>query len=318
MLTHLSIRNVVLIEAVDIDFHKGLTVLTGETGAGKSILLDSLSLALGARSDSDFVAQGAEQCSVSATFELSKTHPVWVLCEENGLLMPDQSPLILRRVIAKDGKSKAFINDQAIGVTLLKKVGDLLVEIHGQFANHALLNPATHQDVVDHYGQLHGLKEETSLAYMSWQEKKKAYQKAVADLQKAKEEEEYLRHNVHELETLSPKEGEEKELAERRTFLQNSEKLLEGIKGAFQALTQNGEVDAHLRRAQFALEKNNEKAGNTFSSVIELLENAANQSQEAFQFLEKISSQMDAKPEELEEVEGAFICFAGCGAQASG
>lgn len=165
MLSRLSIRDVVLIEKLDLDFAGGLCAFTGETGAGKSILLDSLALAAGARSDSSLVRHGAERLSVGAEFVLPEHHAVFDLLNEQGLDFEPGEPLFLRRVVSADGKSRAFINDQAVSAALLRQVGDLLVEIHGQFATHGLLNTATHRGVLDSYGGLEELKRQTAALF---------------------------------------------------------------------------------------------------------------------------------------------------------
>ena len=149
MLTALNISQVVLIDRLQIEFKPGFCALTGETGAGKSILLDSLGLALGARADAGLVRKGAEQASVSATFSLDKKHPVHAFLKSHDL--DSDTTLILRRVLSADGRSRAFINDQPVGVTMLRHVGDILVEIHGQFDTQGLLDPDTHRALLDSY-----------------------------------------------------------------------------------------------------------------------------------------------------------------------
>ncbi|MCH7551659.1 MAG: AAA family ATPase, partial [Proteobacteria bacterium] len=155
MLTALSIRDVVLIDRLDLSFRSGLSVLTGETGSGKSILLDALGLALGMRAESRLVRHGAERASVTAAFEVAAGHPVHDLLAEHGLAVPD-GELVLRRVLGADGRSKAFVNDQPVSVQLLKEAGESLVEIHGQFESQRLLNAAAHRELLDAYGGLGG------------------------------------------------------------------------------------------------------------------------------------------------------------------
>src|SRR5690348_4346957 len=152
MLARLSIRDIVLIERLDIDFVSGLSVLTGETGAGKSILLDAFALALGARGDASLVRQGAEQGQVTASFDVAPGHPAWALLQANDIAAEDE--LILRRVQLADGRTRAFVNDQPVGVQVLKSLGAALVEIHGQHADRALVEPAAHRRLLDAYGGL--------------------------------------------------------------------------------------------------------------------------------------------------------------------
>jgi len=166
MLSHISIRDIVLIERLDIDFATGLSVLTGETGAGKSILLDSLSLALGARGDASLVRHGAQQGQVTAVFAVPVDHPVRELLRENG--MEDDGDIILRRIQSLDGRSRVFINDQPASVTLLREIGRALVEIHGQHDERALVDPAAHRDLLDAFGGHGGTVSGVARAWRDW------------------------------------------------------------------------------------------------------------------------------------------------------
>ena len=186
MLQSLSIHNVVLIDKLALSFDKALSVFTGETGAGKSILLDALSLALGGRADTNLVRHGQDNLSVTAEFTITETHPAYKLLQENEL--DTDTTLILRRTLTKDGKSKAFINDTPISVGLLKQFGDTLVEIHGQFATHCLLNPNTHLTVLDKYGKLQKDTEECKSFYEEWKNAQNAVNEALKILEKAKDE----------------------------------------------------------------------------------------------------------------------------------
>src|SRR5437899_229685 len=165
MLTRLSIRDIVLIERLDIDFASGLAVLTGETGAGKSILLDAFALALGARGDASLVRQGAEQGQVTACFDVRADHPVRALLAANEIAPEDE--LILRRVQLADGRTRAFVNDQPVGVQVLKGLGAALVEIHGQHDDRALVDAATHRMLLDAYG---GLERQADALAAAWKE----------------------------------------------------------------------------------------------------------------------------------------------------
>jgi DNA repair protein RecN (Recombination protein N) len=210
MLSSLSIRNVVLIEKLDLVFGGGLCVLTGETGAGKSILLDSLGLALGLRAESGLVRRGAEQASVTAEFDLTDDHPVMAILRENDL--PDDLPLVLRRVVGSDGRSRAYINDQAAGVRLLRRVGDALAEVHGQFEQYGLLNPANHLSLLDSFAGHPTLVEATAKTWRDWRKAAKALAEAEEAAEAAKADEEYLRHALAELDKLGAEPGEEEEL----------------------------------------------------------------------------------------------------------
>ena len=243
MLNHLAIQHFILIDKLDLSFDDGLGVFTGETGAGKSILLDALSFALGARSEARFVQKGMEKTSVSATFSLSQNHPVYTLLQEQDLNTEDE--LILRRVLTSDGKSKAYICDQPVGLSLLKAIGEMLVEIHGQFATHSLLNPATHLITLDTYGHL---QPEASRVKTDWEIWQQAKHKAVTFEQKLNSqlaEQDFLQNSLNELESLKPQENEEETLVERRTVLMNAERIIDNVKNAVELL--NNEEQGVLR-----------------------------------------------------------------------
>src|SRR3984957_11621526 len=202
MLSALSIRDVVLIERLDVSFGSGLTVLTGETGAGKSILLDSLGLALGARAEAGLVRPGAEQASVSASFAPPAGHPIGVLLAEQGLDAEDD--VVLRRVLTKDGRSRAFINDQPVGVALLRRAGALLVEVQGQHEQIGLADPASHAGLLDAFGVPRALRDGTAQAWRVWREAIATLEDARAAIAAAERDEEWLRHAVDELAGLAP------------------------------------------------------------------------------------------------------------------
>jgi DNA repair protein RecN (Recombination protein N) len=301
MLQSLSIRDVVLIERLDLSFESGLTVLTGETGAGKSILLDSLGLALGARAESGLVRHGAEQAGVTAAFDLPSTHAAFALLAEQGITADGE--LVVRRVLNSDGRSRAFVNDQPVSVGLLRQLGDTLVEIHGQFESHSLLNPATHRGVLDAFGGLEERLIKVSTTYRSWREATKLRSEAERTLRQAREEEESLRHAVNEISAIAPKPGEEAELAEKRSRLMHAEKLIEGMNAALAALERNGAVESNLRQAQKALERVADKAGGQLKGAIGALERATMETAEALAQLEKASAEIDLDPRHLEEIE---------------
>lgn len=280
MLRRLSIRNVVLIDKLDLDFHDGLSVLTGETGAGKSILLDSLGLALGARADSGLVRHGCDKCSVTATFALPQGHPVVGLLSEQDIDL-DGEELVVRRVVTADGRSRAYVNDQAVSVGLLRDVGDYCVEIQGQFDQHGLLDPTTHRATLDAHGNLDVLALTVRDHWRAWRETQKELNAARARIDKAREEEEWLRHAVDELEKLGPEEGEEERLAEERQFLMHGEKLVAALNDAGSELSRGKGAESALRGAQRCLERELEKADGRFEPIIEALDRAAIELEEA-------------------------------------
>lgn len=275
MLSALSIRNVVLIDKLDLNFEKGLCVFTGETGAGKSILLDSLSLVLGARADAGLIRHGQSSLSVSAAFQPTPAHEVFTLLKEQDIAFNPAEELILRRVVTQEGKSKAYINDEPVSVSFLRTVGDSLVEIHGQFASHKLLNPATHLSVLDAYAGFSAEKEAVASAYQTYKTAQSDLESAKNKLQEALSQEEYLRAGIEDLEKLSPKMGEEEELSTRRTGLMNSEKIITNINAAAEIL--NNEQQGLIRQTAVLsrlLEKSAQFAPNRFEELTKALDEA--------------------------------------------
>ena len=210
MLTGLTIRDVVLIDRLDLTFGPGLGVLTGETGAGKSILLDALGLALGARADSGLVRNGAKQAVVTASFEVPDGHVSFDILDDMGI--EADGLVILRRIVTADGRSRAFANDEPVNVASLKRLGETLVEIQGQFDQRGLMDPATHRDSLDDYGSHGALQDAARKSYTAWSEARSAHQKAREELERSRAEEDLLRHNVEELDAAQPQDGEKQVL----------------------------------------------------------------------------------------------------------
>src|SRR5437879_10487826 len=239
MLARLSIRDIVLIERLDIEFSRGLAVLTGETGAGKSILLDAFALALGGRGDSGLVRHGAEQGQVTAMFDVPNGPPAAKIRTENGLddaSFQDSCEMILRRVQFADGRTRAFINDQSISVQTLKAVGTALVEIHGQHDERALVDAATHRRLLDAFA---GLEKDVAAVEALWDARRTAntaLEEHRAGMERAAREADYLRHASEELKTLAPKDGEETVLAERRTTMMQGQKISADLREAQEAV----------------------------------------------------------------------------------
>lgn len=273
MLVALSIRQVVLIDTLDLSFESGLGVFTGETGAGKSILLDALSLALGARADSSLVRKGAAEAAVVAVFNVSLGHPVGALLTGAGIDFAGE--LILKRTLSKDGKSRAFVNNEPVSASFLKTVGESLAEIHGQFASHQLLNPATHLKTLDAYGALGEMSADTRRLHQAWQSQKARRGEAECRLMRARQEEEFLKGSVAALERLNPLPDEEEKLAEKRAALMNSEKIITALDGAFRLLSDEpvggmalvAQALGHMRRA-------NQMAGGALDAAEQALEQA--------------------------------------------
>ncbi|RWM92507.1 MAG: DNA repair protein RecN [Mesorhizobium sp.] len=235
MLSRLSIRDIVLIEKLDIDFSSGLSVLTGETGAGKSILLDALSLALGARGDASLVRHGAAQGQIIAVFDVPRNHPARMLLADNAI--EDDGDIILRRVQTADGRTRVFVNDQPSSVTLMRDVGHTLVEIHGQHDERALVDPGAHRELLDSFGGHLGAVRATGEAWRYWRACEQEFSRHRAKVEAAAREADYLRAAVAELTKLDPQPGEEAELAELRASMMRAEKIASEIHDAQDVLS---------------------------------------------------------------------------------
>lgn len=302
MLSRLSIRDVVLIERLELEFSSGLGVLTGETGAGKSILLDSLGLALGARAEARMVRHGADQAMVTAEFDLPARHPAYALLDEHGLSLSGE-PLLLRRQLSADGRSRAFINDQSVSIGLLRQVGDELVEIHGQFDNQRLLNAATHIGLLDAHGGHAPLVKSVHGAYHIWRNAVAERLRAEDELEAARRDEEYLRHAVEELRVLNPQAGEEESLAIERQMLMHGEKLIDALSDASKALDSGHGVERMLRDAVRALEPVAQKAEGVLDPALKALDQAAESVALAMSEIDIAANRVDLDPRHLEQVE---------------
>lgn len=310
MLQSLSVRNVVLIDKLDLDFKPGLSVLTGETGAGKSILLDSLGLILGNRAETSLIRCGEEKLGVAASFDLPKIgHPLYELLAENEL--EAEGELIIKRTLSTDGKGKIFINDQPVSVKLLKEVGKYLVEVHGQFDNQGLLNPANHQGVLDAYGNYAALLVEVKQKFQNYKTAKTSRAKAEADIAQAKQEEENLRHWVKELETAKTFCGEQAELTARRSELMNAEKIIESLSYAYKVLTEESDVQSALRHAQSAMDKAASHVDGKCDEIIATLDRALIEASEAVNQIEVASENITMNTNELENIETRLFMLKG-------
>ena len=304
MLTSLAIRDVVLIDTLDLQFSRGLCALTGETGAGKSILLDALGLGLGARADAKLVRHGRDQASVAVRFELDANGEAAALAREQGLAI-DDGALLLRRVVATDGRSRAFVNDQPVSVGLLRRLGAALVEIHGQFDNQRLLDPAVHRELLDAYGGLGSEVVACGAAWRRWRAAAEARAGAEGDLAQARRDEEFIRHALDELGRLAPQPGEEAELSVRRSRLMNAEKLIQAIDEAAGDLAggpARGAIDA-LRAALRSLQRTVAKAEGRLDGAIAALDRALSEAVEGHALLEKTLTDAELDPRQLETIE---------------
>ena len=301
MLARLSIRDIVLIERLDIDFGRGLAVLTGETGAGKSILLDAFALALGGRGDAGLVRNGAEQGQVTAVFDVPKNHPAAKILSDNGL--DDTGEMILRRVQFADGRTRAFLNDQAISVQTLKAVGGALVEIHGQHDERALVDAATHRRLLDAFA---GLEKDVAQIEGLWTARRTA--RATLDehreaMARAAREADYLRHASQELAQLRPEAGEETALAERRALMMQSEKIAEDLREAREAVGGGHSPVTSLAAAVRRLERRAANSPKLIEPAVRAIDAAINALEEADQHLNAALLAADFDPAELERIE---------------
>ncbi|MEO0394053.1 MAG: DNA repair protein RecN [Pseudomonadota bacterium] len=302
MLTTLSIQNIVLIDKLTLELADGLCALTGETGAGKSILLDAMGLVLGARANTGLIRAGEDQASVTAVVDASALPAVQQAL--TALEFDTGEDLILRRVITRDGRSRAFVNDQPVSIGTLKTIGSHLVEIHGQFDTQGLLDAASHGLLLDSFGNLTDARQGVQRAWDHWQEAEKARQALAEDIARARAEEDYLRHALGELDELAPEVGEEDALAARRTQLMHREKVMEALASAAGELS--GDDSGGSRRlaaGRRSLERIADKLGDAFDRIVEPLDRAQSELDEAVAALDNVLADLDHDPRGLEDIE---------------
>lgn len=321
MLASLAIRDVILIDRLDLSLGPGLTALTGETGAGKSILLDSLGLALGARAEAGLVRVGQPQASVAAGFLPPAGHPVLALLEEQGIAPEEGGAVVLRRVVQADGRSRAFVNDQPVAVGLLRRIATTLVEVQGQHEQVGLADPATHAGLLDAFGGLEARRGAVAEAHRAWRAALRGLEAAREAIAAAQRDEEFLRHAVEELTALSPVEGEEEGLSQDRLRLQQGEKRAEQIAVALAALQPRDRrasgPGAALREAARAIERlpapGGEEAARLWRDEVEpiLAHLAAAQDAvaEAETLLERLLQEGGPDPRRLEQVEDRLFAL---------
>jgi DNA repair protein RecN (Recombination protein N) len=301
MLTALSIRDIVLIEKLDLELGAGLTVLTGETGAGKSILLDALGLALGARGNPGLVRSGTERGIVTAAFALPTGHAARRLVEDHGV--EADGDIVIRRIQNAEGGSRALVNDQPVGVGLLRQLGGLLAEIHGQHDERALMDAAGHRRLLDAFGGLEGVAETVAVAWSRLGEAKARLEEERAKLERAASEREFLEHAVAELARLAPQAGEEERLAETRQLMMNAEGLVSVVREAGEALDAGGGLENRLNAALRKLERRREAAAGHLDEVAGTLERVLVEMTEARAVLASAERNLVFDPHELEAAE---------------
>lgn len=307
MLTNLTIRDFVLIEQLNLQFGAGLSVLTGETGAGKSILLDALSLALGGRADTTQIRKGAEQSVITASFTPQKN--IRKLLQDQGLDVGED--IILRRVMMKDGRTKAFVNDQPVSVGFMRELGDCLIEIHGQFETASLLNVSTHRNLLDQYAELEGKVEALSALWQVWREAQQKLQEAEQAAKTIAQEQEFLSFAVTELEKLAYEAGEEQRILEKRERLKHKAALLEAIEAARNNLSGDGAADANLYQALRVLQRQGDKMGAEGEAIVSKIDDAANIVQLAVQALDRLGDSLSEGGESLESIEDRLYAIRG-------
>ena len=302
MLSELSIKDLILIDRIDIVFGKGLNVLSGETGAGKSILLDALGLVLGNRADTSLIRQGKESLCVTATFDnCLKNKSLCNLCENYELEIDDE--VIIKRTLNIDGKGKIFFNDQPISQKLLKEIALHLVEINGQFANQGLLNSKNHLLILDEWGEHKEAIELTRSRFETYKKLQTELISAQQKWQKAKEDEELITHFATELKQLNPKHGEENELQERRREMMNAEKITENFNYAYQSLSAKSDVCAALRQAMTAVDRSNKLLDGKYEELYNLLDSALEYTSSALSEIEDTAQNLSFNSDEQSRIE---------------
>jgi DNA repair protein RecN (Recombination protein N) len=301
MLISLAIRDIILVERLELEFEPGLCALTGETGAGKSILLDALGLALGGRAERTLVRPGAAQGSVSAAFATPDSPDLAALLDSHGLVPEDT--LLLRRVVGADGRSRAFVNDQPVSTGLLRELAALLVEVHGQHDQQGLLDAGVQRRLLDAYGRLDDTLLAVRRTYGAWREAERQRAALEAEVARAAADEAYLRHALDELEALAPSPGEEGALAEARARLMNREKLLQAIGDALRLLRGAGGAEERLGSAQRTIDKALALAGGMLEDAAAGLERTRVELEEAASALERAGRQLELDAGRAEQVE---------------
>ncbi len=307
MLVGLAIRDVVLIDRLAVDLPAGLSVLTGETGAGKSILLDALGLALGARGDGALIRHGAEQAVVSAEFEPPAGHAVHELLIQSGLEAGGR--LTLRRTLARDRKSRAFVNDQPVGVTLLRRIGAELVEIHGQFETYGLIDPRTHRQVLDSHAAAAAQAAAVAAAWQAWRDAETARAETALRAARARAEEAELAEIVAELDELAAEPGEEARLIAERAVLVHREKLVEAIAAAHADLGGERGAERLIGTAARGLARVADKAGGRLDAALAALDRAGAETAEALARLEAASADLELDADALERSEARLFAL---------
>jgi DNA repair protein RecN (Recombination protein N) len=311
MLVQLAIRDIVLIDKLDLEFGRGLTVLTGETGAGKSILLDAFSLSLGARGDGSLVRQGEAQGQVTAVFELPFDHPA--IASARAQDIETEGQLILRRLQMADGRTRAFVNDQPVSAQSLRTIARDLVEIHGQHDDRALIDSNIHRQLIDAYGGLGCERERVRAAFVNLRAAEAEFAAEQTRLEKARADADYLRHAHTELVNLTPKPGEEAQHAERRAAMMQAEKVSAELRDAADSIAGEGAPLAALSSALRRLERRQAQAPDLLGPVVQALDSAFAAFDVASQAVEQALRTAEYDAGELERVEERLFALRAAG-----
>ncbi|MCW2307025.1 DNA repair protein RecN [Rhodobium gokarnense] len=309
MLAALAIRDIVLIDKLDIAFSDGLTALTGETGAGKSILLDALALALGGRGDAGLVRNGTSQGQVTAVFDPPMDHPARALLAENEI--EADGDLILRRVQNADGRSRAFVNDQPVGVAMMRRIGASLVEIHGQHDDRALVDASAHRSLLDAFGGLEADAARVAAIHEAVRVAASALKKHQTRIEEARREADFLRTSVEELTQLAPQSGEETELAERRQAMMQAEKIAGDINDAYETISGQASPVPELSGVLRRLERKIPEAPGVLEGVVDALGRAIDSLEDARAGLEAAIAASEFDPRVLEQTEERLFALRG-------
>ncbi len=311
MLSRLVIKDVVLVKKLAIEFNDGFCVLTGETGAGKSILLDSLALALGKRSESRLIRNNANEAEVIAEFDLDKNNSLYKECVQNEDIT-DGETLILRRKINRAGRSKAWLNDRPVSVSKLKEIGERVLEIYGQFGAQKLLNSSMHMQYLDDYGNLEEYVQKTSAKYYAWKEANNNYIKAVEAVDNIEIEKEFLNQSCLELRDISPIENEEEELVERRAIAQFAYDIANSLQEIEHNIAETDGIKDRLLRISKISDKLNNKYGDKFSTIAEAIEQFYFQLDTFEDVLANAKYEITSDPSELDNIDKRLFILRSC------
>ncbi len=298
MLTTLKIQNFVIIDSLELSFKSGMAALTGETGAGKSILLDALGIIMGHRSDISLIRKGFDQALLSAEFTVPQNHPAQILLADQGI--PTQDSILVRRTLTTAGKGKCLVNDQPVTVTFLKTLGENLVEIHGQFDR--LMDVSSHRRILDDYVDQPDIKDKVKQGYRHWQEALSQQVQAEERLDHLRRHEDFLRYQLKEIESLSPEEGEEERLIAQRQDLVGIAKVFESVGIAHSALS-HGDTLSALQTAHRTLQRFTAGENDHIDQAVQALEKAVSETTEALAQLDEIIDQVDDQPQQLQRID---------------